>query len=266
MTTTLPPPVSQSPPPTRPTWGGGRTALVVLGAVLLLIGTGLSIGGGATLLANGADDRDGFFTAGPGRLTTDTHAISAESLHVHAAGPDAFYGEDDLGTVRVELRPTDAAGALFVGIGPADKVAAYLAGVAHDEFTDLEVDPFVVRYDRQAGGPPATDPAAQTFWTASDAGAGPRTLTWPMAAGDWTLVVMNSDGARGVEVDVTIGAKVPFLRTFGIASLVTGGVMLIGGILLIAVPVATRGRRGRRQPPPAPAGHGTAAHQTGGHS
>ena len=229
----------------RRSWSGKRTALVVAGSILALLGTTALASGGIALWADQQRDGDGFFTAGPGRFSTDTYAISAPSVHIDADGPDALYEEDMLGKVRIQLRPADADASLFVGVGRTADVAAYLDRVGHDEVSDLDTGPFSVTYSRHTGGQPGTAPAAQTFWTATDAGAGPRTLTWPVSSGDWTVVMMNTDATAGVQADVTAGATLPIMRNIAIVALVCGVVLLGGGVAMIVAPVATRGPRRR---------------------
>jgi hypothetical protein len=85
----------------------------------------------------------------------------------------------------------------------------------------------------------ATEPTAQMFWGAADSGTGPRTLTWEVSSGDWAIVIMNTDGSAGVEADVSAGAALPIIRTVAVISLVAGGLLLIGGITMIVVAIAT---------------------------
>jgi len=239
--------------PTAPTrsaprrWGAGRIALVVAGAVLALSGTGPLLGGGLAAWADQQRDADGYLTAGPGRFATDTYAISAPSVHLHAAGPDVLYEHGMLGTVRIEVRPIDAGTSVFVGVGRASDVAAYLDRVDHDEVADLETGPFSVRYDRHPGGKPAAGPAAQSFWTTSQSGPGEHTLTWPVEEGDWTVVIMNADASAGLQADVSTGAELPILSGIAAAALATGGVMLLAGIAMVVAAIAT-GRPRRRLP------------------
>ena len=241
MTATRNPTTTHHEPRGRPPWGGGRIALVVLGALLAVFGAFAMFGGSLVLRADQSRDGDGYLTAGPGRLTTETYAISAESIRVHA---DALYENALPGDFRIRLEPA-AGSALFVGIGPADQVAAYLDRLAHDEFADLDVDPFRVSYVRHTGDRAATAPGAQTFWAASDAGPGTRTLTWPVTDGRWTVVIMNADGSAGIDTDVTVGGKLPVVRIAGIVSLVVGGMVLLAGVAMVVLTAVTRGPRRR---------------------
>jgi len=64
--------------------------------------------------------------------------------------------------------------------------------------------------------------------------------------GDWSVVLMNADGSRGVVADIDLGAKLSFLLWVAIGSLI-GGVLVIGGSTALIVLAART-----RQPPPAP--------------
>ena len=66
-----------------------------------------------------------------------------------------------------------------------------------------------------------------------------------MREGDWSVVLMNADGSRGVAADVDLGAKLSFLLWVAIGLLV-GGALILGGSVALIVLAA----RGRPPPPP----------------
>jgi hypothetical protein len=66
---------------------------------------------------------------------------------------------------------------IFVGIAPQAQVDAYLRGVAHDEVTDFEVDPFAVSTARQPGSAMPEAAAQEVIWTESAGGSGRQTVT-----------------------------------------------------------------------------------------
>ncbi len=102
---------------------------------------------------------------------------------------------------------------------------------------------------------------------ASATGTSGLDLTWQVQDGDYRVVLMNADGAAGVQSQLGVGLGLSGM--FGLAlGLLIGGAVLI--VLAIALLVFTRPRLGRPAyqggygPPPgpgngAPAGYGTAA-------
>jgi hypothetical protein len=245
MTTTPTPttPAAATGPPRLRPWSAGRTVLVIAGCLLAMLGLGALISGGVAAWAGGQRDTGGYLTSGPGRFTTDSYAISATTMHLDVIGPDV-YGEGQLGKVRIQAQPAKPGASLFVGVGPAKDVAAYLDPIHHVDVSDLDAAPFDVTYREHQGGQPASDPAAQTFWTATAAGTGPQTVTWPIADGDWALVIMNTDASAGIQADVTAGAALPILRTVAIIAFIVGGMLLVAGIAMVVAPIVTRRPRG----------------------
>lgn len=250
MTTTGP--VTGPAGSVRRSWSAWRTVLVILGSLLILLGGASLIGGGVALWTHAQRDADGYHTAGPERLTTEAFALTAPSLDVDLTGPDAVYAGDLLGDLRITVESRKADTPVFVGIGPADDVARYLDGVRRSEVADFDADPFTVSYVQRAGGQPAADPGTQDFWAASDTGTGRRTVTWNVADGNWSIVVMNADRSAGVDADVSLGGTLPVLLPAAIAALVVGGLLLILGIVIIVLTIATRRTIGQ----PAPAAPG----------
>lgn len=233
-----------TPPPQQSTnWTIGRIFLVVLGSIVALLGAGLLAAGGTLLWADQTKrDDDGFLTTPTERFESDSFAIVSDDIDLFEAdtGSDWILSEGVLGDVHI--RAEDAGGGeTFVGIGPTEDVDSYLGDVEHDEVRDLDFDPFSVRYRRTAGGDPAGPPTEQTFWAASAAGAGEQTAVWEPESGNWTIVVMNADGSRGVAVDLAAGAKASFLLWLSIGLMLAGLLVAAGGVAMIVL-----GARGAR--------------------
>ena len=55
-------------------------------------------------------------------------------------------------------------------------------------------------------------------------------MTWQLATGDWTVVVMNADGSAGVRAELDLGGTLPVLRWVTVGLLVGGGLALLGGL------------------------------------
>ena len=240
-----PPPDRPPAPPGRPPGpplGAGRIVTVVLGSLLTLVALGLLAVGGAVAYAGHSRDAAGFVTSGPAPVDSDAYAVVVRSVGVDLRGPDQAYARDLLGTVRIRATGDDANKAVFLGLARTEDVDAYLRGVGHDEVRDIDADPVRTNYTNRAGGAPSSPPGEQTFWDRSDAGTGTRTVDWQVASGNWTVVVMNADGTAGVHADVDLGGTLPVLRGATIGLFAAGGVLLVGGVLLIVLPLVTRRR------------------------
>jgi hypothetical protein len=221
-------------------WSAARIVSVVLGALGAVLGVTLLVTGGALVAVAGKDN--GYLTDGEVTLRGPGYAVTVREIGVDRSVPDFVTAGGRLGQVRLRATSEDAGTPLFVGIAPRADLDRYLAGVGNDEVRDFELDPFRADYRRHAGGPPATPPGDQSFWTVSDAGTGSRELRWDITPGDWAVVVMNADASSGVDATFDVGASVPVLRPVGIGFLVTGGAVLVAGVVIVAVAVAGRRR------------------------
>jgi hypothetical protein len=211
-------------------------AALVGAAVTGLIAFALFLGGGLLLWANGHyKDADGYLTTGSQRFSTQEYAITTPRLDVDAG---FLLKPDRYGSVRLEAMPK-ADKPLFVGVARTRDVDAYLRGVARSEVSDVNFSPFSARYTPHTGTGRPARPAAQDIWAAQ----GSHTLTWNVRGGDWSVVVMNADGSRGVAAAVSAGAKVPYIATIGYLTLGFGLLFIIATAALTAYgsrPVARR--------------------------
>lgn len=220
----------------------GRVLLIVLGSILALLGLGLAVGGGFLLWTDLTQREGGYLTTPSERFATSSYALTRERFEVDR-GPSWIWNENWLGKVRIRGEGA-AAKPLFIGIGPEAAVAGYLGGVAHTDVEDIHLDPFRAEYRQVAGGAPRRPPTAQNFWAASASGQGRQTVSWKVRDGNWSVVLMNADGSRGVAADVDLGAKLSFLLWVGIGLLIAGALILGGSVALIVLAARTR-------PPPA---------------
>jgi hypothetical protein len=223
----------------------GRVILIVLGSIGVLVGLALLAGGGFLLWADRTQRDDGYLTTPTERFATPTYALTRSRLEVDAEGARWVLNENWFGKIRIR---GESAGdkTLFIGVGPQADVARYLGAVAHANVQDVDFDPFRVTYLPVTGGSPDGPPTNQRFWAASASGVGTQTLTWKVRDGDWSVVLMNADGSRGVAANVDLGAKLSFLLWVAIGVLI-GGVLVTGGSTALVVLAARRPR-----PPPAP--------------
>jgi Domain of unknown function (DUF4389) len=234
------------------TMKAGRIVMIVLGAFLALIGFAMTAGGIAGLVAYATARTDGFFQTGEVRLTSPTYAISSDDLDLASDPGDADWLIDRgaLGTVRLVVDPEASESPVFVGIGPTSDVAAYLDGVGHDVIRDFELSPDRVSYRRVPGEAAPAAPGEQQFWAVQLTTDQPDDLTWEVESGDWTVVVMNADASRGVDLDARVGIKLDWLLPAIIGLLAAGVVLLAGGTLLVIF--GSRGAARAAEPAPLP--------------
>jgi hypothetical protein len=223
----------------------GRVILIVLGSIGVLFGLALLAGGGFLLWADRTQRDDGYLTTPTERFSTPTYALTRTRLEVDTEGAGWVLNDSWFGKVRIRGESSGEK-TLFIGIGPQAAVAKYLGTVAHADVQDIDFDPFRATYLPVTGGAPGGPPTDQRFWAASASGVGTQTLTWKVREGDWSVVLMNADGSRGVAADVDLGAKLSFLLWVAIG-LLLGGVLVVGGSTALIVLAART-----RHPPPGP--------------
>lgn len=218
-------------PPARP--GGGWTAwrvlTIVIGSVLALVSLGL-LGGGATLLwADQALRTDGYVTTGTATYTATGYALASERVTLSWA----WLLTGLVGDVRLRVTATSPDRPVFVAIGPADRVAAYLSGTSYATVTGTGTSGLVSHH---GAGVPAS-PRTAGIWVAQTAGTGTQTLRWTAADGDWMAVAMNPGGSPGVTVLADAGVSAPGLFRLAVEVIIGG---ILAGVLsaaLIWVPV-----------------------------
>jgi Domain of unknown function (DUF4389) len=212
-------------------WGPGRVAAVVVGSLLVIVSLAALAGGVAAVVFDQTQrDSAGYLMTDSKLSTTPTYALVSDSYRTGAG--DAAAARELLGKVRIAARSSEA---VFLGIGPAAYVDAYLADVRHA---------VVPRFDSGAthrrvvaGGAPAVPPAAKRFWSASTVGTGSFELTWKPQRGSYRVVLMRPGGSPGVAASLSVGAGFPHLLAIGLAAIGFGVLVLVAGsgILYAAV-------------------------------
>ncbi len=192
--------------------------------------------GRAVVLAFDSDKRDaGYLTSDATSLHAGGYAVAADGIDIEGLPSDSLFGH-----ARLRATGADPHADVFVGVGPADDVADYLAGVKHATVTEI-ADPDT-RYTEHPGKAPSGKPADLDIWVAQASGTGTQEVTWPVEEGRWAVVVMNADAAAGVDVDVDVGVTAPWLRRIAAGLLTVGALAALTGAALIFLTV----RRMRR--------------------
>jgi hypothetical protein len=222
---------------------GGRIASIVAGGLAAVLAIGFIAAGALLLWGESKKDDQGYLSTGKDRYAASTYALASDNLDVDLDGAGWIMDRDDLGKVRLAVE-SSADKPVFVGIARTSDVSDYLRGTSYTSVTDVDYSPFHASYrngDHGGDRRPAL-PADQGFWAASVHGSGTQTLAWDLEDGDWSIVVMNADGSRGVDTNISAGAKVPFLGTLGWVSL--------GGALVLLITAGTLVYLGARTPRP----------------
>jgi hypothetical protein len=216
--------------------GAGRVIAVVSAVLLLIIGACVLISGVALMALFGTT----------GEISSAKHPVASPTAAVVtdiAAIRNTSDVADALGTPVATFAANGGnAGGLFIGVGPAAAVDRYLAGVEHDQLVDFELDPYQLNLARQAGtGTTPAAPVDQDFWVASASGSGDIDVRWQVSDGDYRMVLMNADGAAGIQsqLSVGLGLRGMFLLSLG---LLIGGLVVIGLAVMLLVLTSPRRR------------------------
>ena len=233
-------------PTPAPEARGGRTTggvvLIVVGVIAGIFAFGLLAGGcGLVVVDQTQRDNDGYLMSPKVDFSTPTYAIVSERADIDSGGAERAL-DTFLGTVRLR---SESDRAVFIGIGPAAAVDRYLARTERDVVTGFDSgfgndNP---TYSRRGGAAPSGPPDAQTFWVASQTGAGEQTVEWNPEDGNWRAVVMNVDATRGVSADMSVGAELDSVLWIGLGLLAAG--VILAAAAALAITVGARRRKAR---------------------
>jgi hypothetical protein len=222
---------TSSPPPGRQ--GGGwtprRVVTVVIGSVLVVVSLGLLGGGGTLLWADQALRHEGYLTTGAATYSTSGYALASQSV-------DVGWGwllTGLVGDVRVRVTAASPDVPVFVAIGPADQVTAYLSGTSYTTVTSAGT----ARLVSHSGTVKPALPRTTRIWIAQAAGTGTQTLRWTARSGDWMAVAMNPDSSAGLTVRADAGVSAPGLLRLAVELIIGGAMALALSAVLIVVPV-----------------------------
>ncbi len=216
------------------------TAAIALGTILIVVG-GLAAAASIALIAL-------FGTAG--RLDSGPHQIASSGAAVvsdvskiqNTRGVGAVTGWPAL---HLSAGGGNASG-IFVGIGRSDDVDRYLAGVAVDQVTDLNLRPFELTVTRKPGSASVLAPSQQHFWVASATSGSLAELTWRVTDGSYRMVIMNADGSSNLITQAQVQIVLPNAFPLSVAALSVGVLIIGAGIVVLVVGVRRERRRDGR--------------------
>jgi len=215
---------------------GGEIFLIAVSVIVLLIGLGLIAGGGALLWSNTfLRDSEGYYSSRTINIERDSYGVTTYPARIEF-GPAWLFDWSQLLQVKLEATSNRDSG-VFIGVAGEDDINKYLDGVAYDEIRELDINrpfrPPRMNYREFSGGELDTPPVKEGFWRASAAGEGIQVLEWGVEEGRYSLVLMNQDGSRGIDVDGKIGVKVPIIGGIGIGIFIAGLVLILFAFLLV---------------------------------
>jgi hypothetical protein len=194
-----------------------RQMRIVIGIALVLVGLFATVAGLAIVLLVGPDGSVGI---PPTRLLSSGYAVTLPQLNVPRLPGDQRLRLD------VALQPSDTP--LFIGVGPSSAVDGFLQEVPIDVIEQIDW-PGAARTLPVEGKARPERPGTQPFWVTTDQGDAPS-VQWEATPGDWTLVVMNEDADRSVDVTVVGSVTLPALGPIGFILLTIALVILGAGI------------------------------------
>ncbi len=227
---------------------GGKIVLLIFGIIVLLISLVLLLPGGALIWAERTlRDSEGFYTSKTVELDRDSYAIVTEPANIDLGDEWEWlpwvrsWGPGDFLTLKIEGSSSDSSKQIFIGVAETSDLEGYLSGVEYDEITDWEFRRLKPEYTNHSGTSEPLAPTSQAFWIASAHGAGTQTLEWVIESGTYSLLLMNGDGSRGLDLEALIGIAVPsVLWGIGVGLLIGGLVVLLLAVVMIYLALRQR--------------------------
>jgi len=212
---------------------GGKIALLVFGIIFLLISIALIAGGGVLLWVNGRYlDSAGYLTSDTLHIERNSYAVVAGPIELDETAVRVLRSIGVITVFEFQGENNDPSKQIFMGVADEVELEDYLDNVDYDEIDNIGfgwgLDFDRITYTNHPGNYEPSLPASESIWAASVVGTASETLVWETRAGSYSIVVMNDDGSRGVDLDVIFKAKIPSLVGFGVG-------LLVGGIVLLAV-------------------------------
>jgi len=210
-----------------------RIVLIILGVLALLGSVPFIFGGAAVLWVNSTlVDNEGYICTDSVHLDSDSYAIVATPDDMDEDS-EWFWWLGRFADLKIEGSNHGASEQIFIGIADVHDVEEYLDDVAYDEMVEFSTEASEITYDSHTGDRGPVSPTNVSFWAASAYGIEKQTIVWEHEVDDYSLVIMNAEGADEVDVNMVFCVKIPQVGGFGVGILIAGIVLLIIGILMI---------------------------------
>jgi hypothetical protein len=215
-----------------------RKFTIISGAVVAVVGALVALCGAALAIVLGSDSS---ITTGQQDVSTATTALVTPLDNVDGIDDVASL----LGQPRLRLSVHTGGAPVFIGVGRARDVDAYLARADIDHVDDIDGDPFHLDVSHRPGGTVPVPPGSESFWVARASGTDPS-LDWRVRNGNYRVVLMSAAGHAGVGVQARATVEIPHLYPFAVGALIAGGVAVALGGMLVVIGL----RRTREVPSP----------------
>lgn len=138
-------------------------------------------------------------------------------------------------TLKVDVRASDPAKPVFVGIAHDVDVTSYLADRSFTRVQSFALPATLTMAEHAGVAAPVAAPTRMDWWVAKGTGKARANLAWAMTDDKVVLVVMNADGRPALKATGDIGVQVKgaFITSLlgvagGLLLLVLGGGMVFG--------------------------------------
>jgi hypothetical protein len=221
----------------------GRKALGIIFILLAILSLGA--GGYIWLMNTQHTDSTGYTTSPKLKISSDSPAIvfSDHEFNMRAETPyllQMFVDPDNLVTERWMVK-NNLNKDIFIGIATADKASQFLTNIHQKEAYDWDVnagpwqmDIWVNTYKNWPGADSAQQPSKANIWLASGSGMESAQFEKLMVSGNYYVLIMNSDGSSGLDVDLTVGGKMPLLLGLPVTLVALG--IILGAVALFIYP------------------------------
>jgi hypothetical protein len=211
-----------------------RIVLLVFGILFAVAALVLLVGGGILMAFDSSfKDDEGYVSTGFKPVESDSALIVTQQSEIRTA-PKWKTRKTSPITLKIEAYNDDRSSPVFIGIVRESDISRYLKDRPYDEITGFDFEDNELETWRHSGSGGSPLPLDQSIWVSSASGTGVQTLTWDIASGDYSLVIMNADGSAPVHAHASFGARVAgIVNALGIGLIVGGAVALvIGGVMI----------------------------------
>lgn len=227
----------------------GKILLLVFGIIILLISMALIAGGGTLLWVNSKYvDSAGYLTSDTLHIERDSYAIVAGPIELDETALRVLRLIGVITIFEFQGKNNNPSKQIFMGVADEVELENYLDNVEYDEIDNIgfgwDLDFDRITYTNHPGYDEPSLPASESIWAGSVVGTASETLVWETRAGSYSIVVMNDDGSKDVDLDIIFKAKIPSLAGFGVGLLVSGIILLAVASLMIFLAVRRKATRG----------------------